>query len=119
MCNYDLCASCDASTRIDASIDVVIATVASPTASTSTSDQAFTSDLAGATASASTVAQAFTSDLAEVLLGTKLNQYEDALRELGCAFPEDLCDVEEADLQKIGMKKIELKRLQRVAAKYK
>lgn len=101
MCNYDLCASCDASTRIDASIDVVIATVASPTASTST------------------VAQAFTSDLAEVLLATKLNQYEDALRELGCAFPEDLCDVEEADLQKIGMKKIEVKRLQRVVAKYK
>ena len=46
------------------------------------------------------MAQAFTSDLAEVLLATKLNQYEDALRELGCAFPEDLCDVEEADLQK-------------------
>ena len=54
-------------------------------------------------------------DLSEVLAASKLSQYEDALRALGCALPEDLCCLEEADLVEIGMKKIEVLRLQRVA----
>jgi hypothetical protein len=56
----------------------------------------------------------FAGDLTQVLSGAKLSHHEDALRALGCALPEDLCDVEEADLQEIGMKKIEIKRLLRV-----
>ncbi len=55
-------------------------------------------------------------NLSEALSEAKLSQYEDALRDLGCAVPEDLGDLEESDLMEIGMKKIECKRLQRVAA---
>lgn len=54
--------------------------------------------------------------LSEVLSAAKLSQYEEALREVGCALPEDLAALEEADLCEMGMKKIEVKRLQRVAS---
>jgi hypothetical protein len=60
-------------------------------------------------------APSFAGDLSTVLKAAKLSQYEDALRELGCAEPEDLGDIEEADLVELGMKKIEMKRLQRIA----
>jgi hypothetical protein len=53
-------------------------------------------------------------DLSEVLSAAKLSHYEDALRELGCAVPEDLRVLDDADLMEIGMKKVEIKRLQRL-----
>ena len=62
-----------------------------------------------------------TENLTTALKEAKLNQYEAALRELGCAFAskeeflQDLGDLEESDLIEIGMKKIEIKRLQRLA----
>ena len=52
--------------------------------------------------------------LSSVLQENKLGQYEMALRELGVAMASDLPDLDEADLIEIGMKKIEIKRLQRV-----
>jgi hypothetical protein len=42
-----------------------------------------------------------------------LSQYEEALRELGCADAADLAEVEEAELLELGMKRIEVKRLLR------
>ena len=48
-----------------------------------------------------------------VLAVAKLEQYADALRELGCVDVVDLRDLDEADFMEIGMKKIEMKRLQR------
>ena len=44
-----------------------------------------------------------------------LSQYEDALRQLGVGTAADLVDLEEQDLIEIGMKKIEAKRLMRLA----
>ena len=61
-------------------------------------------------------APTFAGDLTAVLSAAKLSHYEDALRELGCALPEDLRDVQEGDLMEIGMKTIEVKRLLRVLA---
>lgn len=54
-------------------------------------------------------------DLSSALQGAKLSQYEHALRELGCALASDLAELEEVDLLEIGMKKIEVKRLKRLA----
>ena len=52
-------------------------------------------------------------NLSEVLSASRLLHYEDALRELGCTQSEVLLRfLEEADLVEIGMKKIEIKRLQ-------
>ena len=53
-------------------------------------------------------------DLSAALKQAKLQQYEAALRELGCAMASDLGDLEESDMVEIGMKKYEIKRLQRV-----
>ena len=53
--------------------------------------------------------------LSEVLAHHKLSHHEAALRELGCALPADLKDVEEPDLMEMGMKPIEAKRLVRIA----
>ena len=53
--------------------------------------------------------------LSQVLAGGNLSHHEAALRELGCAEPADLKDLEEADLMELGMKPIELKRLVRSA----
>ena len=71
--------------------------------------------IAAAAEPAPAPAPSFAGDLSTVLKAAKLSQYEDALRELGCAEPEDLGDIEEADLVELGMKKIEMKRLQRIA----
>jgi hypothetical protein len=54
-------------------------------------------------------------DLASVLAAARLSQYEDALRSLGCAEVEDLAELKEAELLELGMKRIEVKRLMRVA----
>ena len=54
-------------------------------------------------------------DLAVVLQEASLSQYETALRELGAAFGADLVGLEEDDLVEIGMKKLEVKRLLRIA----
>jgi len=51
--------------------------------------------------------------LAGMLAAVKLEQYADALRELGCVDAQDLQGMDEADFMEIGMKKIEIKRLQR------
>ena len=50
-----------------------------------------------------------------MLKAARLSEFEDALRELGCAVPEDLGQLEEGDLVELGMKKIEVKRLMRFA----
>ena len=55
-------------------------------------------------------------ELTMALKAARLTQYEDALRELGCVAPADLNEVDEEDLTKIGMKKIEVKRLMRFAS---
>lgn len=52
-------------------------------------------------------------DLSSALRGAHLSQYEDALRELGCINFEDLKDLDAEDMMEIGMKKIEIRRLQR------
>ena len=44
--------------------------------------------------------------LSEVLANAKLSQYEEALRDLGCAELDDLRNMEEADFVEIGMKKV-------------
>ena len=50
-----------------------------------------------------------------VLSAAHLSQYEEGLREMGCVLPDDLRELEEADLMELGMKKIEIKRLLRSA----
>lgn len=45
-------------------------------------------------------------DLSEALAAAKLSQYEDALRELGCAMASDLKEVDEAQMMEMGMKPI-------------
>eukprot|EP01046_Picozoa_sp_COSAG06_P050316 COSAG06_NODE_7945_length_2327_cov_1.926391_1_plen_115_part_10 len=53
-------------------------------------------------------------DLSVALKQIKLEQYEAALRELGCAMASDhVPSLEESDMVEIGMKKIDIKRLQR------
>ena len=42
--------------------------------------------------------------------------YEDALTELGCATPQDLHELEEGDFLELGMKQIEVKRMQQTLA---
>ena len=49
------------------------------------------------------------------LIAQNLSQYETALRELGAVEVTDLCDLEQADCDRIGMKKMEAKRLQQAA----
>ena len=53
-------------------------------------------------------------DLSTALKGAYLIKYEDALRELGFTSLEDLAQLEETDMVKVGMNKIEIKRLQRM-----
>ena len=53
-------------------------------------------------------------NLSAALKQAKVQQYEAALRELGCAMASDLEALEESDMVEIGMKKYEIKRLQRV-----
>jgi hypothetical protein len=55
------------------------------------------------------------SDLTSALEGAQLSQFEDALRELGCTETSDLAEVQEEELVALGMKKIEVKRLMRLA----
>ena len=62
------------------------------------------------------MAETMESGLSEVLSATRLQDYEDALRDLGCATPEDLCDLDGPDMEELGMKKVEVKRLQRLVA---
>ena len=66
-------------------------------------------------AQATPAPQAPSVDLSAWLESARLSHYEDALRGLGCMVPEDLAELEEADLMEIGMKRIEAKRLLRVA----
>ena len=54
-------------------------------------------------------------DLAAILQEANLSQYETALRELGASFGTDLAELEEDDLVEIGMKKLEVTRLLRIA----
>ena len=68
-----------------------------------------------ASAAAPEPAPTFAGDLTAVLKAARLSEFEDALRELGCAVPEDLGQLEEGDLVELGMKKIEVKRLMRFA----
>ena len=52
-------------------------------------------------------AEAFSAQtLSEVLANANLSQYEEALRDLGCAEVDDLRNLEEADLVETGMKKV-------------
>lgn len=53
--------------------------------------------------------------LSAFLTDALLTDYEDALRELGCAIPTDLNLVEDVELEKLGMKKIEIRRLRALA----
>ena len=62
------------------------------------------------------MAETMESGLSEVLSATRLQDYEDALRDLGCTTPEDLCDLDGPDMEELGMKKVEVKRLQRLVA---
>ena len=55
-------------------------------------------------------------DLSNALQSARLSHYEAALRELGAAFVEDLKDVDEADLTKLGMKRVEIRRMQHLNA---
>ena len=54
--------------------------------------------------------------LSEALDSARLAKHEDALRELGCEMLQDLQYVEEEDLVKLGLKKIEIIRLMRLAS---
>ena len=54
--------------------------------------------------------------LKSALEAARLSQYEEALRQLGVGTAADLVDVEEQDLIEIGMKKVEARRLVRLAA---
>ena len=53
--------------------------------------------------------------LSDFLASARLEQYEQALRDLGATEVADLAHVDEAACMEIGMKKIEIKRLLRVA----
>eukprot|EP01046_Picozoa_sp_COSAG06_P014967 COSAG06_NODE_944_length_11374_cov_56.333392_3_plen_108_part_00 len=53
--------------------------------------------------------------LTSALEGAQLSQFEDALWELGCTEATDLAEVQEEELVAMGMKKIEAKRLMRLA----
>ena len=55
-------------------------------------------------------------DLSAALERAELQQYDTALRELGCAMASYLGDLEESDMAEIGMKKYEIKRLQRLTS---
>ena len=52
-------------------------------------------------------------DLSAALAAVNLSMYEAGLRELGVSTVGDIVDLEEADCQSIGMKKLEVKRLMR------
>ena len=54
--------------------------------------------------------------LSEVLVNAKLSHHESGIRELGCVVSEDLKELEEADLVELGMKRVEVRRLLRIAA---
>ena len=54
--------------------------------------------------------------LTDFLVAAKMQHHEEALRELGYAIPDDLKDLEDSDFDELGMKKIEVKRLQRLVA---
>jgi hypothetical protein len=54
--------------------------------------------------------------LSETLAANNLSQYEASLRSLGVAAPADVADLGESDCEAFGMKKLEFKRLQRIAA---
>ena len=48
------------------------------------------------------------------LESAKLEHYEAALRDLGCAMPADLHELAEDDFEELGLKPIEQKRLKRL-----
>ena len=54
-------------------------------------------------------------DLQGFLAGVSLSQYHGGLVGLGVSSPSDLVDAEDADLEGIGMKKVEIGRLRRSA----
>ena len=54
--------------------------------------------------------------LSGALESARLAKHEDALRELGCEILGDLQDLEEQDLVELGLKKIEITRLRRLAS---
>ena len=54
-------------------------------------------------------------DLSSALAHVNLSSFEAALRELGVSNPGDVSDLEEADCLALGMKKLEVKRLMRIA----
>lgn len=54
--------------------------------------------------------------LSTYLAELNLSHYELALRELGVATPSDLVDLQQDDCEAIGMKKLEAKRLLRIAS---
>lgn len=56
-----------------------------------------------------------TKSLSALLADALLSDYEDALRELGCALPTDLTLVEDVELEQLGMKTIEIRRLKALA----
>ncbi len=53
--------------------------------------------------------------LSQLLSANNLSQYEAALRDLGVVSSADLQDLEAADCVSIGMKPLEVKRMQRMA----
>lgn len=52
--------------------------------------------------------------LTEALKAARLDQYEEALRGMGCTEKADINDLDEQDLVELGMGRIEIKRLQRL-----
>ena len=72
--------------------------------------------VAVADAQAAPTARPQPKSLSATLADGQLAQYETALRELGAAFASDLAQLEERDLVEIGMKKLEITRLMRLAA---
>jgi hypothetical protein len=72
-------------------------------------------DVKAPSAQPAAVPASMASDLTSALEGAQLSQFEDALRELGCTEATDLAEVQEEELVAMGMKKIEAKRLMRLA----
>ena len=79
-----------------------------PTATASAPTSAPSALTAPAPAARLVAASAPVTDLTAALKGAHLSQYEDALRELGCADVVDLAEMDEQDLVELGMKKIEV-----------
>eukprot|EP01043_Picozoa_sp_COSAG02_P059762 COSAG02_NODE_7674_length_2900_cov_3.148518_1_plen_371_part_00 len=111
-CDYDICASCS----IGWSPKQQGSTNEPPTADATEVYVPPTMEVSQPDGTSTTPAsRSEPKDLAVVLQEASLSQYETALRELGAAFGADLVGLEEDDLVEIGMKKLEVKRLLRIA----